>query len=78
MPNPSSLHQPSLSPCISTPSPPFSHSQVGAPQGFQSRSLKAAFFLKQAGYTRLSYLTGGLQKYVREGLPLEAVGEEAT
>ena len=50
---------------------------MGAPQGFQSRSLKAAFFLKQAGYTRLSYLTGGLQKYVREGLPLEAVGEEA-
>ena len=50
--------------------------QVGADYGFQSRSLKAAYYLKQAGYSKVYYLQGGLGQWMREDLPLEAVGEE--
>jgi len=38
--------------------------------GFQSRSLKAYHFLKQAGYRNVRHLRGGVDAWAREGLPL--------
>jgi 3-mercaptopyruvate sulfurtransferase SseA len=46
---------------------------VGAPNGFQSRSLKAAYYLRRAGFSKVSYMQGGLSRWIREDLPLEAV-----
>lgn len=44
----------------------------GTLYGFQSRSLKAAYYLRKAGYNKVSYVQGGLQQWVSEGLPLAA------
>ncbi|GAX77226.1 hypothetical protein CEUSTIGMA_g4672.t1 [Chlamydomonas eustigma] len=46
--------------------------KVGTSTGFQSRSLKAAYFLLQAGFSKVSYCQGGIAQWGREGLPLEA------
>jgi len=51
----------------------LSRRQVGAPNGFQSRSLKAAYYLRRAGFSKVSYMQGGLSRWIREDLPLEAV-----
>jgi rhodanese-related sulfurtransferase len=42
----------------------------GTKFGFQSRSLKAAYFLRRAGY-RVTYVRGGLAQWCAAGLPLE-------
>ena len=41
----------------------------GTPYGFPCRALKAAFFLKRAGYRRLRCLDGGARGWGRAGLP---------
>lgn len=51
-------------------------SKPGANWGFQSQSLKAAFYLKKAGYKRVSHMAGGVDEYKREVGPL--VTPEAT
>ncbi|GBF94343.1 hypothetical protein Rsub_06965 [Raphidocelis subcapitata] len=43
----------------------------GTKFGFESRSLKAAYYLRKAGYSKVSYVEGGLSRWVSEGLPLE-------
>ena len=43
-------------------------SKVGALKGFQSRSLKAAYYLIKEGYSRVSFVEGGFQQWVRDGL----------
>eukprot|EP00242_Pyramimonas_sp_CCMP2087_P009557 CAMPEP_0198219098 /NCGR_PEP_ID=MMETSP1445-20131203/72543_1 /TAXON_ID=36898 /ORGANISM="Pyramimonas sp., Strain CCMP2087" /LENGTH=242 /DNA_ID=CAMNT_0043896397 /DNA_START=193 /DNA_END=921 /DNA_ORIENTATION=+ len=40
-------------------------SKPGAPTGFASRSLKAVYFLKEAGYSKVSYLEGGAPQYLK-------------
>ncbi len=40
------------------------------------RSLKAVYFLQQAGFQRVSHVSGGLAEWVREGLPLVEAGED--
>ncbi len=47
----------------------------GTKFGFQSRSLKAAWYLKRAGY-RVSYVEGGLAQWLNAGLPLEGGADE--
>jgi rhodanese-related sulfurtransferase len=39
--------------------------------GFQSRSLKALFYLRRAGYRNVRHMTGGLSAWAADGLPLE-------
>ena len=49
----------------------------GASRGFQSRSLKAYYFLRRAGYTKLRHVTGGFDAWARdESLPMNAAGAE--
>ena len=43
--------------------------------GFQSRSLKALFYLKRAGYRNVRHLTGGVAAWAADGLPVE-VGQQ--
>eukprot|EP00798_Chlamydomonas_sp_ICE-L_P010073 gene10073-7970_t len=40
----------------------------GTKTGFQSRSLKAAYYCMEAGYKKVFYVTGGFSAYTREGL----------
>jgi rhodanese-related sulfurtransferase len=40
--------------------------------GFQSRSLKALFYLRKAGYRNVRHLTGGVTAWAAAGLPLES------
>ncbi|GLI63265.1 hypothetical protein VaNZ11_006169 [Volvox africanus] len=42
----------------------------GTQFGFQSRSLKALYYLQQAGYGKVLHMKGGLGDWQREGLPL--------
>ncbi|KAF8060582.1 rhodanese-like domain-containing protein 14 [Scenedesmus sp. PABB004] len=44
----------------------------GTKFGFQSRSLKAAYYLAGAGYKNVSVLRGGLPAWARAGLPTSA------
>ena len=44
--------------------------KTGADTGFQSQSLKAAYFLKKAGYRNVRHLRGGLPEYRRSVGPL--------
>jgi rhodanese-related sulfurtransferase len=46
----------------------------GVKFGFQSRSLKAFYYLRQAGYKNVKHLRGGVAAWAADGLPLE--GEE--
>jgi rhodanese-related sulfurtransferase len=46
----------------------------GVKFGFQSRSLKALYYLRQAGYKNVKHLRGGVAAWAADGLPLE--GEE--
>jgi hypothetical protein len=39
--------------------------------GFQSRSLKALFYLRRAGYRNVRHLTGGISAWAADGLPVE-------
>ena len=39
--------------------------------GFQSRSLKALYYLRQAGYRNVRHMTGGVAAWAAAGLPLE-------
>ena len=49
----------------------------GVAFGFQSRSLKAAYFLRQAGMTnKISVVKGGVAQWVSDGLPLEAGADD--
>jgi rhodanese-related sulfurtransferase len=43
----------------------------GTQFGFQSRSLKAAFYLQRLGY-KVAHVRGGVGQWEREGLPLVA------
>uniref|UniRef100_A0A061R0P2 Rhodanese-like domain-containing protein chloroplastic-like n=1 Tax=Tetraselmis sp. GSL018 TaxID=582737 RepID=A0A061R0P2_9CHLO len=43
----------------------------GTKWGFQSRSLKAAYYFQQMGYKKVLYLDGGVGAWVRAGLPLD-------
>ena len=38
--------------------------------GFQSRSLKALYYLRQAGYRNVKHMTGGVAQWAADGLPL--------
>lgn len=42
----------------------------GTKFGFQSRSLKAVYYLQKAGITQVSYVKGGLPIWAREGYPM--------
>lgn len=44
--------------------------KTGADTGFQSQSLKAAYFLKKAGYRNVKHLRGGISEYRRSVGPL--------
>eukprot|EP01025_Chloroclados_australasicus_P059837 TRINITY_DN7595_c0_g1_i1.p1 TRINITY_DN7595_c0_g1~~TRINITY_DN7595_c0_g1_i1.p1 ORF type:complete len:198 (+),score=28.02 TRINITY_DN7595_c0_g1_i1:47-595(+) len=44
--------------------------KIGADSGFQSRSLKAAYYLKKAGYTKVLHMKGGVDEYKRAVGPL--------
>ncbi|KAI8477262.1 MAG: Rhodanese-like domain-containing protein [Monoraphidium minutum] len=46
----------------------------GTLYGFQSRSLKAAYYLRRAGFNRISYVQGGVSRWTSEGLPIVAGG----
>lgn len=48
----------------------------GASRGFQSRSLKAAYYLIKEGYRQVSVVEGGFQQWVREGLDV-AEGDDS-
>jgi hypothetical protein len=39
-------------------------------QGKQSRSLKAIYYLQQAGFTNVAHISGGFSQWVRDGLPV--------
>jgi rhodanese-related sulfurtransferase len=39
--------------------------------GFQSRSLKALYYLRQAGYRNVRHMTGGVTAWAAEGLPVQ-------
>eukprot|EP00878_Enallax_costatus_P019678 GHUV01020763.1.p1 GENE.GHUV01020763.1~~GHUV01020763.1.p1 ORF type:complete len:190 (+),score=53.23 GHUV01020763.1:371-940(+) len=41
----------------------------GTKYGFQSRSLKAIYFLQQAGFRNVSYVKGGIAQWARDKLP---------
>jgi rhodanese-related sulfurtransferase len=43
----------------------------GVKFGFQSRSLKAFYYLRQAGYKNVKHLRGGVAAWAADGLPLE-------
>lgn len=43
----------------------------GTQFGFQSRSLKAVYYLRKAGYTKVLHVAGGTSRWFREGLPAE-------
>lgn len=45
-------------------------SKTGMGMGFQSRSLKAIYFLQQAGYENVYHVEGGLSQWKRDELPL--------
>ncbi|GFH24319.1 rhodanese domain-containing protein, partial [Haematococcus lacustris] len=45
--------------------------KTGAPLGFQSRSLKAVYYLQQAGVAKVVHVEGGLGQWLREGLPVQ-------
>ena len=47
----------------------------GAETGFQSRSLKASYYLVKEGYSKVSVVEGGVQQWGREGLDM-VEGEE--
>lgn len=47
----------------------------GTSTGFQSRSLKAIYYLDKAGYTKVYHMKGGLSQWMRSGLPMAS--EEA-
>lgn len=51
--------------------------KLGAETGFQSQSLKAAYFLKKAGYRNVKHLRGGIAQYRRSVGPLVAGASEA-
>lgn len=42
----------------------------GMSLGFQSRSLKAVYLLRQAGYRNVKVLEGGMYKWTAEDLPV--------
>jgi len=42
----------------------------GMKLGFQSRSLKAVYLLRQAGYRNVKVLDGGMYRWAREDLPM--------
>eukprot|EP00238_Polyblepharides_amylifera_P008962 CAMPEP_0196583154 /NCGR_PEP_ID=MMETSP1081-20130531/42282_1 /TAXON_ID=36882 /ORGANISM="Pyramimonas amylifera, Strain CCMP720" /LENGTH=238 /DNA_ID=CAMNT_0041903951 /DNA_START=233 /DNA_END=949 /DNA_ORIENTATION=+ len=44
--------------------------------GYESRSLKAAFLLMQAGYSNVLHLKGGIEQWERDDLPLLAYYED--
>jgi hypothetical protein len=44
----------------------------GTKFGFESRSLKAAYYLRKAGYSKVSFVAGGLSQWAADGLPFEA------
>jgi rhodanese-related sulfurtransferase len=44
----------------------------GTKYGFQSRSLKAIYYLQQAGFKNVSYVKGGVAQWAREQLPLSS------
>mmetsp|Transcript_32164 Transcript_32164/g.70174 ORF Transcript_32164/g.70174 Transcript_32164/m.70174 type:complete len:263 (-) Transcript_32164:436-1224(-) len=48
----------------------------GTKFGFESRSLKAAFRLQNAGYTNVQHLKGGISQWGRDGLPVFEYDEE--
>ncbi|KAF6264114.1 hypothetical protein COO60DRAFT_1485929 [Scenedesmus sp. NREL 46B-D3] len=48
----------------------------GTKYGFQSRSLKAIYFLQQAGFRNVAYVTGGIAEWRRNKLPLEQGPED--
>jgi len=49
----------------------------GTKFGFESRSLKAVFRLRNAGYKNVQHLEGGISQWEREGLPvLEYIDDE--
>ena len=39
--------------------------------GFQSRSLKALFYLRRAGFRNVRHMTGGVSAWAADGLPVE-------
>ena len=43
----------------------------GMKSGFQSRSLKALYYLRQAGYRNVRHLTGGVTAWAADGLPVQ-------
>jgi hypothetical protein len=49
----------------------------GTQFGFQSRSLKAVYYLRKAGYTKVLHVSGGTSQWFREGLPTEEGSEGA-
>lgn len=51
-------------------------SRPGVPTGFQSRSLKAVYFLKNAGYKNVKHIKGGYFEWNKRELPLVFPGEE--
>lgn len=51
-------------------------SRPGVPTGFQSRSLKAVYFLRNAGFSKVKHLKGGIFEWNKLGLPLETPGNE--
>ncbi|GIL57869.1 hypothetical protein Vafri_13094 [Volvox africanus] len=50
----------------------------GTQFGFQSRSLKALYYLQQAGYGKVLHMKGGLGDWQRGGLPLTDGSNDAT
>lgn len=42
----------------------------GTKYGFQSRSLKAIYYLQQAGFKNVSYVKGGIAQWARDKLPM--------
>ncbi|WIA35407.1 hypothetical protein OEZ86_003852 [Tetradesmus obliquus] len=42
----------------------------GTKYGFQSRSLKAVYFLQQVGFKNIAYVSGGIAEWRREQLPM--------
>ncbi len=47
----------------------------GMSLGFQSRSLKSVYLLRQAGYRNVKHVAGGVRAWQKAGLPLQTDDE---